>query len=191
MGVAPSASTVSRHNQSLTEQFEAWRERELQSHCRVIYLDVIHFTVRHGAKTNGTIILTALGVALQGSREVLAFRAFAEESKDGWMCLLQDLRSRGVTEIDLILTDGHDGLLAALSSLFPATLRQRCLVHKQRNVMNAIPHREQKEVVIELAAIFKQEKKEDRYSILPPSKPNIRSATLKPFGAYAKTKCIS
>jgi transposase-like protein len=57
--------------------------------------------------------------------------------------LIQDLRTRGVTEIDLIVTDGHNGLLAAVASMFPATLRQRCLVHKQRNVMNAIPHREQ------------------------------------------------
>jgi putative transposase len=88
------------------------------------------------------MILTALGVDLEGSREVLALRACAEEDKDGWSCLLQDLRTRGASEIDLIVTDGHDGLLAAVSSLFPATPRQRCLVHKQRNMMNAIPKRE-------------------------------------------------
>jgi putative transposase len=111
--------------------------------------------------TDSTIILTALGVDLEGNKEVLALRACAEEDKDGWNCLLQDLRRRGATQMDLIVTDGHDGLLAAISSLFPATLRQRCLVHKQRNVMNAIPHREQKEVSTELAGIWKQEKKED------------------------------
>jgi putative transposase len=155
MGVAPSGSAVSRLNQTLTEQFEAWRERSLQSHYRVIYLDGVHFTVRHGEKTDATIILTALGVDLEGSREVLALRACAEESKDGWSCLLQDLRTRGVVQIDLVVTDGHDGLLAALASLFPATVRQRCVVHKQRNVMNAIPHREQKEVAAELAGIWK------------------------------------
>jgi putative transposase len=63
--------------------------------------------------------------------------------------------------MDLIVTDGHDGLLAAVSALFTATLRQRCLVHKQRNVMNAIPRREDKEVSTELAGIWKQETKED------------------------------
>ena len=161
LGVAPSASAVSRLNQALTEQYEAWRERRLLPHYRIIYLDGIHFTVRHGTQTDATMILTALGVDLEGSREVLAFRACAEEDKDGWSCLLQDLRTRGVSEIDLIVTDGHDGLLAAVCALFPATLRQRCLVHKQRNVMNAIPKREQQEVAAELAGIFKQEKKED------------------------------
>jgi len=161
MGVTPSASAVSRLNRTLTEQYETWRERPLQPHYRVVYLDGIHFTVRHGEKTDATMILTALGVDLEGSREVLLFRASAEESKEGWSALLQELRTRGVNQIDLIVTDGHDGLLAAIADLFPTTLRQRCLVHKQRNVMSAIPKREQQEVLTELKGIWQQEKKED------------------------------
>src|SRR5713226_7523061 len=161
LGVAPSASAVSRLNQTLTEQYEMWRERPLLAHYRILYLDGIHFTVRHGGKTDSIIILTALGVDLEGNKDVLALRACAEEDKDGWSCLVQDLRTRGATQIDLIVTDGHEGLLAAVADLFPATLRQRCLVHKQRNVMSAIAHREHKEVATELAGIFKQEKKED------------------------------
>jgi putative transposase len=161
MGVAPSASAVSRLNQTLIEQFEAWRERPLLAHYRILYLDGIHFTVRHGEKTDSTIILTALGVDLEGNKEVLALRACAEEDKDGWSCLLQDLRRRGATQIDLIVTDGHDGLLSAVSALFTATPRQRCLVHKQRNVMNAIARREQKEVAAELAGIWKSASKEE------------------------------
>ncbi len=161
LGVAPSASSISRLNQSLTKQYEAWRERPLLAHYRIVYLDGIHFTVRHGAQTDATLILTALGVDLEGSREVLAFRASAEESQDGWSCLLQDLRNRGVTEIDLVVTDGADGLLAAIADLFPATPRQRCLIHKQRNVMSAIPKREQQEVMADLKGIWTQEKKED------------------------------
>jgi putative transposase len=133
MGTAPSASAVSRLNRTLTEQYEAWRERPLLPHYRILYLDGIHFTVRHGAQTDSTIILTALGVDLEGNKEVLALRACAEEDKDGWGCLVQDLRTRGATQADLIVTDGHEGLLAAVSALFTATPRQRCVVHKQRN----------------------------------------------------------
>src|SRR5438874_9097412 len=161
MGVTPSASAVSRLNHTLTEQYAIWRERPLLGHYRILYLDGIHFPVRHGSQTDSTIILTALGVDLEGNKAVLALRACAEEDKDGWSCLLQDLRTRGATQMDLIVTDGHEGLLAAVSALFSATLRQRSVVHKQRNVLNAIPHRERKEVSIELAGIFKQEKKED------------------------------
>jgi putative transposase len=161
LGVAPSASAVSRLNQTLIEQFEAWRERPLLMHYRILYLDGIHLTVRHGEKTDSTIILTALGVDLEGNKDVLALRACAEEDKDGWSCVLQDLRRRGATQMDLIVTDGHEGLLSAVAALFPATPRQRCVVHKQRNVMNSIPHRARKEVATELAGIWKQEKKED------------------------------
>src|SRR5207249_8111652 len=136
MGVAPSASTISRLNQTLTQQFEAWRERRLQEHYRIVYLDGVHFSIRHGDQADSTIILTALGVDLNGNKEVLALRACAEEDKDGWACLLQDLRSRGATQMDLIVSDGQDGLLAAVAQLFAATPRQRCLVHKQRNILN-------------------------------------------------------
>jgi len=59
MGVAPSASTISRLNQTLTQQFEAWRERRLQEHWRIVYLDGVHFSIRHGDQADATIILTA------------------------------------------------------------------------------------------------------------------------------------
>ena len=156
MGVAPSASTISRLNQTLTQQFETWRQRPLEQHWRIVYLDGVHFSIRHGDKADATIILTALGVDLAGNKEVLALRACAEEDKDGWVCLLQDLRARGATHIDLLVTDGHDGLLASVKELFSATPRQRCLVHKQRNVLNAIPKRERGDVQAELVGIWEQ-----------------------------------
>jgi transposase-like protein len=161
LGVAPRASTISRLNQTLTQQFEAWRERPLQAHWRIVYLDGVQFSIRHGDKADSTISLTALGVDLTGNKEVLALRACAEESKDGWVCLLQDLRRRGATQIDLIVSDGHDGLLAAVSELFSATPRQRCVVHKQRNVLNAIPRRERGGVQAELGGIWEQPTKQE------------------------------
>src|SRR5712692_4162475 len=155
-GLLEVASTISRLNQTLTQQFEAWRERALQAHWRILYLDGVHFSIRHGDKADSTIILTALGVDLDGNKDVLALRACAEESKEGWISLLQDLRTRGATQIDLIVTDGHDGLLASTKELFSATPRQRCLVHKQRNVLNTIPRRERGDVQAELVGIWEQ-----------------------------------
>lgn len=161
MGIAPSASTISRLNQSLTQQFETWRQRPLQAHWRVLYLDGVHFSIRHGDRADSTIILTAIAVDLEGNKEVVALRACAEESKEGWLALLQDLRTPGATEIDLIVTDGHEGLLAAVSELFAATPRQRCLVHKQRNVLSAIPRRERGEVQAELVSIWEHPTKQE------------------------------
>lgn len=160
MEVTPSASAVSRLNHSLTEQFEAWRGRPLQGHWRVLYLDGIYFEVRHGDQVDPTIILAAMGVDLEGTKDILAICACAQESQEGWMSLLQDLRTRGVSQVDLIVTDGHEGLLAAVSALFTATPRQRCLVHKQRNVMSAIPKREHELIAAELGGIWNQPTKE-------------------------------
>ncbi len=161
MGVAPSASTISRLNQTLTQQFEAWRERRLQEHYRMVYLDGVHFSIRHGDQADSTIILTALGVDLNGNKEVLARRSCAEENKEGWASLLHDLRRRGATQIDVIVTDGHEGLIASVKELFSATPRQRCLVHKQRNVLNAIPRRERGDVQAELSGIWEQATKQE------------------------------
>ena len=135
LGVAPSASDVRRLNRDLEQQFTAWRERRLQEHWRILYLDGIHFSVRHGDQADSTVILTALGVDLAGNKEVVALRACAEESKEGWVSVLEDLRRRGATQVDLMVTAGHDGRLSAVNALFSATARQRCLVHKQRNVL--------------------------------------------------------
>ena len=76
--------------------------------------------------------------------------------------------------MDLIVTDGHEGLLSAVSALFPATPRQRCLVHKQRNGLNAIAHREQKEVATELAGIWKSASKEEALTQLAAFKGKYR-----------------
>jgi putative transposase len=121
----------------------------------------VHFSIRHGDQADSTIILTALGVDLEGHKEVLTLRSCAEEDKDGWACLLQDLRARGATRIDLLVTDGHDGLLAAVSELFSATPHQRCLLHKQRNVLHAIPRRERGDVQAELVGIWEQPTKQE------------------------------
>ena len=161
MGAAPSASAISRLNQDLEQQFTTWRQRRLQEHWRILYLDGIHLSVRHGDQADATLILTALGVDLAGNKEVLALRACAEESKDGWLSVLQGLRARGATQLDLIVTDGHDGLVAAVKELFPATPRQRCLVHKQRNVLNAVPRRVRHDVGTELAGVWAQPTKQE------------------------------
>jgi putative transposase len=86
LGVAPSARAISRLNQTLTQQYEAWRERQLHEHWRIVYLDGIHFRIRHGDKADATIILTALGVDLAGNKEVLA-RPCLCRGRQRWMGL--------------------------------------------------------------------------------------------------------
>jgi len=187
----PVEVAISRLNQTLTQQFATWRQRPLQTHWRVLYLDGVHFSIRHGDKADATIILTALAVDLDGNKEVLALRACAEESKEGWLGLLQDLRTRGATQIDLIVTDGHEGLLSAASELFTATPRQRCLVHKQRNVLAAIPRRERGEVQAELVGIWEQPTQPEALTHLAADhQPSMLSAIQKRYAVWLRTRSM-
>jgi putative transposase len=132
IGVAPSASAVSRLNADLEAQFKAWREQPVGARYRVIYADGIYYDVRHGEVADHMVVLAVLGVDSQGDKAVLGLRLSAEESKEGWLALLTDLRKRGVEQVDLVVTDGNDGLIAALKEAFPTTPRQRCVVHTIR-----------------------------------------------------------
>ena len=132
IGVAPSKSAVSRLNSDLKDQFKAWRERRLAEHWRVFYCDGIYFDVRHGEQADRMVVLAVLAVDQDGVKEVLGFQLSAEESKEGWKAVLADVRKRGVAQLDLAVTDGNDGLIAALKEVFPATPLQRCVVHTNR-----------------------------------------------------------
>lgn len=166
IGVAPSASTVSRLNAELITQFKQWRERALQAEWRIFYADGIYFDIRHGEQADRMVVLAVLGVDQHRNKEILGLRLSAEESKEGWAALLSDLRKRGVTKLDLAVTDGNDGLIAALKEVFPATPRQRCVVHKQRNVVSALPKRVRGQIGAEVAAIWQQPDKENARVVL-------------------------
>jgi putative transposase len=160
LGVAPSKSAVSRLNGDLSQQYEEWRQRELGEEWQIIYLDGVYFKVRHGDGAVSMPLLVAVGVDPQGHKEVLTLIASAEESLEGWQLLLEDLRRRGVKQVGLMVTDGNDGLLAALGRVFPTAPRQRCWVHIQRAVCSAVAKGERGKVWEELSGIWQQPSRE-------------------------------
>jgi putative transposase len=166
LGVAPSASAVSRMNADLTRQFEDWRSRDLAGEWLAIWLDGVYFQIRHGEGAASMPILVALAVDKTGHKEVLALRGSAEESKEGWHLLLSDLKKRGVQQVGVFVTDGNDGLLAALAEVFPATPRQRCWLHVQRSVTSAVPRGERNRFWEELSGIWKQPTLEAAQTVL-------------------------
>ncbi len=160
IGVAPSKSAVPRLNTDLQVQFKAWRERPLAAHWRIFYCDGIYFEVRHGEQrpkgTRRMVVLAVLAVDPGGAKEVLGFQLSAEESKEGWKAVLEDVRKRRVAQLDLAVTDGNDGVITALKEVFPQTPQQRWVVHKARNVVSHLPKRVKGEIGAEVAAIWQQ-----------------------------------
>jgi transposase-like protein len=154
MGISPSASTVSRLAHDLEAECEQWRNHQLAGHYPVIYLDGVYFPIVHEGKADQTALLVALGVREDGTKEVLAVEVGGEESEASWTELLQNLKKRGVEQIDLVVTDGDAGLISALGKNFPKAKRQRCVTHKMRNTLAKLPHRVKGEVAKLLKGIF-------------------------------------
>jgi transposase-like protein len=101
-------------------------------------------------------ILAVVGIAETGEREVLAFSVGDRENEQVWQDLLEDLKQRGVKAIDLWVSDGHQAMLNAISKQFPASARQRCVVHKMDNVLSYVPSKQQEQFKPELKALFYQ-----------------------------------
>ena len=102
------------------------------------------------------MVLCAYGLTPEGARELLAFRQVPAESEAAWTTFLQDLAQRGLhgQALRLIVTDGHPGLLAALGLLYPFAARQRCWLHKLRNVAAKLPRRLHATCLAEAKAIY-------------------------------------
>jgi putative transposase len=155
-GSHPSASTVSRVFHTLESEYEQWKTRRLEEHYAYAFADGTYFTVIYNGEGCKMPILAVVGIAATGERDVLAFSVGDRENEQAWKDLLEDLKGRGVKEIDLWISDGNQAMLNAITKKFPTSARQRCVVHKMDNVLSYIPTKQQDQIKPELRALFYQ-----------------------------------
>src|SRR3989440_10595732 len=155
-GSKPSASTVSRVFHTLESEYTQWKKRSLQARYAYAFADGTYFTVIYGDEGCKMPILAVVGIATTGEREVLAFRVGDRENQQAWEDLLDDLKARGVKEIDLWISDGNQAMLNAISTKFATSQRQRCVKHKMDNVLSYVPHKQRDQIEPELKALFYQ-----------------------------------
>lgn len=156
-GSAPSASTVSRVFHTLEDEYQAWKVRPLCDRYEYIFADGTYFTVIYQDEGCKMPILVVIGIRSDGEREVLGFSVGDRENQAAWEEVLEDLKRRGVKEVGLLITDGHQAMLNALSAKFPGVERQRCIKHKMSNVLGYLPKKHREVIGEELKAIFYQE----------------------------------
>jgi len=159
-GSKPSASTVSRVYHRLEDEFAQWQKRSLAAKYIYAFADGTYFTVIYEGEGCKMPILAVVGITEQGEREVLAFSVGERENQAAWEALLEDLKQRGVTAIDLWITDGNRAMLNAIELKFSTSRRQRCVRHKMNNILSYIPESQQQQVEPELKAIFYQQSRE-------------------------------
>ncbi|SEB62207.1 Transposase (or an inactivated derivative) [Streptomyces sp. 2131.1] len=135
-GLSP--ATVTRMTKQWSEDHAAFQERDLSgSDYGYVWADGVHPKVRLGQVRSCVLVL--MGVRTDGSKELIALAEGLRESTESWADLLRDCRRRGMRDPELVVGDGAMGLWRALAEVFPQARRQRCWVHKTRNVVNALP----------------------------------------------------
>lgn len=156
-GEPVSAQTVSTLTKSLDRLVRRFHEEPLADEWAYLFLDGVSLRVRRPAGRKRVQMLVAYGVRADGQRRLLAFQRSQGESEAAWEGFLRDLYGRGLEgkRLHLIVTDGCAGLAAAIQTVYPRVLHQRCWVHKMRNILEKVRKRDYDEVKRGAQAIYR------------------------------------
>ncbi|MFO7296589.1 MAG: IS256 family transposase [Clostridia bacterium] len=153
LGSAYSPTTISNITEAATEEILAWQQRPLQKRYSVLYLDALFVPLRRDTVEQESIYL-AMGVNLDGYREILGFYVGGRESATGWKEVLEDLYRRGLHEVLLGVFDGLPGLEEAFRSVYPKADVQRCMTHKMRNTTAAVRQKDRPAITADLKKVY-------------------------------------
>jgi len=158
-GEVVSAQTVSKVARSLDRLVKAFQQARLKDEWVYLFLDGVSLRMRRPSGRQRVQMLVAYGVGAKGSRQLLGFVRSQGESQAAWEGLLQDLFRRGLEgkNLRLIVTDGCEGLAAAIQTVYPHAQHQRCWVHKMRNILQKVRKRDYEAVKAEAQAIYRAE----------------------------------
>jgi putative transposase len=146
-------STVSEVCKAIRSEYDAWaRRRPDKVTLDYLFLDASFFRMHPGSPAEP--ILAAWGITADGKPFFIGLASGSGESTDAWAGFLEDLKDRGLACPLLVISDGARGLIAAIEQVFPAALRQRCLIHRLRNVKAKIPAGIQAEIRDGYRAVF-------------------------------------
>lgn len=161
-GEAVSAQTVSKLTRSLDRMVKVFQQAQLKDEWVYLLLDGVSLRVRRPAGRQRVQMLVAYGVRADGSRQLLGFLRSRGESQAAWEGLLMDLYRRGLEgrNLQLIITDGCEGLAAALQTVYPQVPHQRCWVHKMRNILEKVRRRDRDRVKADAQAIYGAESRQ-------------------------------
>lgn len=149
-----SPTLVSQVTKAVAEDVEQWQNRPLDEIYPIIYLDAIRIKVRHDGRVINKAVYMAIGVNLEGLKEVLGLWTAETEGAKFWLQVVTELKSRGVKDIFIACVDGLKGFPEAIETIFPETQVQLCIVHMVRHSLNYVSWKQRKEVAADLKTIY-------------------------------------
>ena len=153
--VEVSPSLISEITDAVMEDARAWQNRPLEAFYGVVFLDALYVKMRHEGRVENRAVYVAIGITLEGRKEVLGLWTNASEGAKFWMNVLTELRNRGVKDIYLVCVDGLKGFPQAIEAIFPKAQVQLCIVHMVRASLNYVSWQDRKQVVGDLKPIYK------------------------------------
>lgn len=154
-GVEVSPTLISDVTDGVMEEVKAWQNRPLEPVYGIVYLDALYVKMRHEGRVENRAVYVAIGIGLDGQKDVLGLWTSNNEGAKFWLSVLTELKNRGVKEILIACVDGLKGFPQAIESVFPQAVVQLCIVHLVRASLNYVNWKERKQVAADLKEIYR------------------------------------
>ena len=153
-GFSVSHEMISDITDVILPELEEWRNRPLKKCYAFLFVDCMYVTLRQGYEAKECAVYTILGYDLGGNKEILGLWLNESESKNYWMQVFDELKSRGLEDVFFISMDGVSGLEDGAKAIFPKVIVQRCIVHLIRNSIKYVPSKDYKKFTQDLKKVY-------------------------------------
>ena len=153
-GIDVSSSMISKITDKIIPEIREWQSRQLEDVYPIVFMDAIHYSVRKDGVVVKKAVYLAIGIDKEGRKEVLGFWIGENESSKYWLNVLNELKNRGVQDILIMSVDNLKGFSEAISSVFPKTEIQKCVVHQIRNSIRYISYKDVREFTSDLKEMY-------------------------------------
>ncbi|MCG1024379.1 IS256 family transposase [Dehalobacter sp.] len=153
-GIEVSDSTVSRVTDKILPVVKEWQSRPLESIYAVVFMDAIHFHVRSEGQIVKKAVYIAIGIQMDGVKDVLGMWVGENESAKFWLSVMNGIKNRGVEDILIACVDGLTGFTSAIEAVFPKTEIQQCIIHQIRNTTKFVSYKDIKALMADLKNIY-------------------------------------
>ena len=165
-GVDASAEMISHMTDRILPVAKEWQNRPLEHKYAVVFMDAVHFHVRQDNRTVKKAVYVAIGIRLDGIKDVLGMWIGGNESAKYWLGVLNEIKNRGVQDIMIVSVDGLTGFVDAIGAVFPKAEIQRCIVHQIRYTTKFVSYKDLKPFMKDLKCVYKADTEELALSAL-------------------------
>jgi len=153
--VEVSPTLISNVTDAVIEEVKAWQTRPLDAIYPIVYLDALVVKMRADGRVENRAVYVAIGISMEGQKEVLGLWTSANEGAKFWLQVLTEMQNRGLKDIFIACVDGLKGFPQAIETVYPKTTVQLCIVHLVRASLNYVNWKERKPVAQDLKSIYR------------------------------------